>query len=174
MIDRDEFSAWLRLLETPGVGRQSARALLARFGAPEAAIAASKEARREVVGAAVAAALAQAPDEFAARSAAAWQWLTSGGDEPRDAIVVGDPRYPQLLLDSAAHALTRNRVAPISRQHACRCAQADAARGALQLLHSARLHPTRSKWNPCNNGAADRYPPRRCASSPSPGRGRSS
>ncbi len=32
MIDRDEFSAWLRLLETPGVGRESARALLGRFG----------------------------------------------------------------------------------------------------------------------------------------------
>ena len=41
MIDRDEFSAWLRLLETPGIGRESARALLARFGSPEAAIGAA-------------------------------------------------------------------------------------------------------------------------------------
>ena len=101
MIDRDEFSAWLRLLETPGVGRESARALLARFGSPEAAIAAPTQARREVVTAAAAAALASVPDEFATRLAAAWQWLTGGGGEPRDAIVVSDPRYPQLLIDAA-------------------------------------------------------------------------
>jgi len=100
MIDRDEFSAWLRLLETPGVGRESARALLARFGSPEAALAAPTGARKEVVGSAVAAALSRVPDQFAARRDAGWQWLADG-DEPRDAIVVGDPRYPQLLLDAA-------------------------------------------------------------------------
>jgi DNA processing protein len=101
MIDRDEFSAWLRLLETPGVGRESARALLAHFGAAEAAIAASTQARKGVVAPAVAAALAREPGEFATRFAAGWQWLNGGGEEPRDAIVVGDPRYPPLLLDSA-------------------------------------------------------------------------
>ena len=100
MIDRDEFSAWLRLLETPGVGRESARALLARFGSPEAALAAPTGARKEVVGSAVAGALSRVPDQFAARRDAGWQWLADG-DEPRDAIVVGDPRYPQLLLDAA-------------------------------------------------------------------------
>ena len=51
-----------------------------------------------------------------------------------------DARAAQLRVHGAAHALTRNRVAHVSRQHACRCAQADAARGALQLLHGARLH----------------------------------
>jgi DNA processing protein len=101
MIDRDEFSAWLRLLETPGVGRESARALLGRFGSAEAAIGASTQARKEVVAPAVAAALARVPDELETRLAAGWQWLTSDGDEPRDAIVVGDPRYPAALLDSA-------------------------------------------------------------------------
>jgi len=101
MIDRDEFSAWLRLLETPGVGRESARVLLARFGSADAALAASTAARENVVIPAVAAALASVPDEFEARRSAGWQWLTSGGDEPRDAIAVGDPRYPQLLLDAA-------------------------------------------------------------------------
>jgi DNA processing protein len=101
MIDRDEFSAWLRLLETPGVGRESARALLGHFGSAEAAIGASTEARKAVVVAAVAAALARVPDELEARLAAGWQWLTGGGDEARDAIVIGDPRYPPALLDSA-------------------------------------------------------------------------
>jgi DNA processing protein len=100
MIDRDEFSAWLRLLETPGVGRESARALLARFGSAEAVIGASTAARKAVVGAGPAAALAQLPAEFEPRLAAAWQWLTSGA-ESRDVIVVGDPRYPAALLDTA-------------------------------------------------------------------------
>ena len=100
MIDRDEFSAWLRLLETPGVGRESARALLARFGSPEAAIGASTAARQAVVTPGPAAALAKVPEHFESRLAAGWQWLT-GGDEARDVVVVGDSRYPQALLDSA-------------------------------------------------------------------------
>jgi DNA processing protein len=100
MIDREEFSAWLRLLETPGVGRDSARALLTRFGSPEAVLAASTEARRSAVRQDVATALATVPDAFAARAAAGWQWLTSGGEEMRDVVVLGDERYPQALLES--------------------------------------------------------------------------
>ena len=99
MIDRDEFSAWLRLLETPGVGREAARALLARFGSPEAVLGASTAARNAVVQPALARALAVVPEPFEARLAAGLQWL-QGGDEPRDAIVIGDPRYPQALLES--------------------------------------------------------------------------
>ena len=99
MIDREEFSAWLRLLETPGVGRGAARALLARFGAPEAVLAASTAARQAVVPVETARALASVGDTFDARLAAGWQWLTSG-DEPRDAIAIGDPRYPGALLES--------------------------------------------------------------------------
>jgi DNA processing protein len=99
MIDRDEFSAWLRLLETPGVGREAARALLSHFGSPEAAIGASTSARGAVVPAAIASALARVPAAFGERLAASWQWL-QGGPEPRDAIAIGDPRYPQALLES--------------------------------------------------------------------------
>jgi DNA processing protein len=101
MIDRDEFSAWLRLLDTPGVGRESARALLARFGAAEAVIGASTSARESIVAPGVAAALSRPPEHFDDRFDAAWRWLTGGGDERRDVVVVGDPRYPQLLLESA-------------------------------------------------------------------------
>ena len=99
MIDRDEFSAWLRLLETPGVGREAARALLAAFGSPEAVLQASTKARKAVVQLAPAAALAQIPEHFEARLKAGWQWLTSG-EEARDVVVLGDPRYPRALLDS--------------------------------------------------------------------------
>jgi DNA processing protein len=99
MIDRDEFSAWLRLLETPGVGREAARALLATFGSPEAVLQASTEARKAVVLPGPAAALARIPEQFEARLGAGWQWLTSG-EEARDVVALGDPRYPQVLLDS--------------------------------------------------------------------------
>ena len=98
MIDRDEFSAWLRLLETPGVGREAARALLARFGSPEAAIGASTGARKAVVAPEAAAALAQPPANFDARLDAGWRWLSGG--EARDIVAVGDARFPQLLLEA--------------------------------------------------------------------------
>ena len=101
-MDRDEFSAWLRLLETPGVGRDSARALLSRFGSPQAALDASVDARKSVVGTGPALALATLPPHFEPRLAAAWQWLQDAGDgETRDAIAIGDPRYPTPLLETA-------------------------------------------------------------------------
>ncbi|HEY8709478.1 MAG TPA: hypothetical protein VIM34_15970, partial [Burkholderiaceae bacterium] len=65
--DRHELGAWLRLLETPLLGRESARKLLAAFGSPQAVIEAPTHARRELVGAIQAAALATYPDDVAAR-----------------------------------------------------------------------------------------------------------
>ncbi|HEX7435565.1 MAG TPA: DNA-protecting protein DprA, partial [Caldimonas sp.] len=44
-MDRDDIAGWIRLLETPGVGRESARKLLAAFGSPQAIFAASTAAR---------------------------------------------------------------------------------------------------------------------------------
>ena len=101
MIDRDELAAWLRLVETPGLGRESARRLLAQFGSPDAAIAASAAARRDVVGAPMAAALAAVPPGLAALVAATTAWLDGAGDETRDVIVLGDPHYPEMLLQAA-------------------------------------------------------------------------
>ena len=117
MIDRDEFSAWLRLLETPGVGREAARALLAAFGSPEGVLRASTEARRAVVPPGPAAALARIPEQFEARLGAGWHWLTSG-DEARDVVALGDSRYPQVLLDSPDPPLlfyVRGRIALLER-----------------------------------------------------------
>ncbi len=104
MIDRDELAAWLRLVETPGVGRESARRLLAEFGSPEAVLGASSEARRAIVGAPVASALAIEPPGFAELLEATVAWL--GGATATDAaarhiLVLGDPRYPEALLQTA-------------------------------------------------------------------------
>ena len=110
MIDRDEFSAWLRLLETPGVGREAARALARRV---RLARRRSASVDRGAQGGRAARAGGGAGDRSPSSSRRGWrgdwQWLTSG-DEARDVVALGDPRYPRVLLDSrrpAAAASTR-------------------------------------------------------------------
>ena len=101
MIDRLEFAAWLRLLETPGVGRESARRLLAEFGSPGAALGASHAAHKACAGATVADTLAREPSGFAALLAASLAWLDADEGTSREVIAIGDPRYPEWLLQSA-------------------------------------------------------------------------
>ena len=98
LLDSDEFAAWLRLLETPGVGRDTARRLLAAFGSPQAVLSASPAALRSAAGAAITTALSTEPAEFAARLAAARAWLAG----PRSHVItLGDALYPMRLLQSA-------------------------------------------------------------------------
>jgi DNA processing protein len=101
VIARDELAAWLRLLETPQVGRESARRLLAAFGSPQAVIEASSQARREVAGPVPAAALATPSDALDALVAATMDWLNAQAAEPRAVVTLGDAQYPQRLLDTA-------------------------------------------------------------------------
>lgn len=102
MIDPEELAAWLRLLETPQVGRESARKLLAAFGSPQAVLGASTAARREVIGAKAAAALAETSAEIDAVISATLAWLSAAPcAEPRAVITLGDPLYPQALLETA-------------------------------------------------------------------------
>ena len=101
MIDPTELGAWLRLLETPKLGRESARKLLATFGSPQAAIDASVSARRQVISAAPAAALGVPSPELDALIAATLAWLGADVPEARCVFTLGDPLYPPLLLNSA-------------------------------------------------------------------------
>ncbi len=104
MIDRDELAAWLRLVATPGVGRDTARRLLAQFGSPEGVLGASTAARRPLTGEATATALATEPEGFAQLLAATRAWLAArpaGEPSGRDVLVLGDPRYPRALLETA-------------------------------------------------------------------------
>jgi DNA processing protein len=101
VIDRDELAAWVRLLETPGVGRASARKLLAAFGSPQAAIGASNAARRGVVGADAAIALGMASEALDTLVAATLDWIGEKAPESRDVVTLGDPRYPRMLLETA-------------------------------------------------------------------------
>jgi DNA processing protein len=95
-IDPDELAAWLRLLDTPGIGRNAARRLLAAFGSAQAVCQAPLAARRRVVGEALARALDEPPPAWAARVERTQAWLA---DSPRHHVLtLGDPAYPPLLL----------------------------------------------------------------------------
>lgn len=99
MLD-DEFSAWFRLLESPGVGRDSARTLLAAFGSAEAVLLAGANRLRQVAGSVVADALTTRHDEVEARLSVAQAWRHEVPHE-RHVVVFGDPAYPPLLLQTA-------------------------------------------------------------------------
>ncbi len=105
MIARDELAAWLRLLETPGVGRESARRLLAAFGSPQAIFDAPPAALRQVVSAALATALHKLPPGFDALLEATLEWLSTApsDDSPgaRAIVTLGDAAYPPQLLHTA-------------------------------------------------------------------------
>ena len=95
MLNDAEFAAWLRLLETPGLGRGAARRLLAACGSPEAVLSAPAATLRELAGAAVAQALASPPPLFAERLAAAQAWRAASADH--HVLVLGDADPPLLL-----------------------------------------------------------------------------
>ena len=98
-MDREELNAWLRLLETPGIGLEGARRLLAAFGSPQAVHAAVPAALAAVIGPVLAQALGEIPANLPALQDKTWQWLN---EDPRRSILqLGDPDYPQALLQTA-------------------------------------------------------------------------
>jgi DNA processing protein len=100
-MDGAELTAWLRLVETPLVGRESARRLLAAFGSPEAAVDASTTALSAHVGPEAAAALRSPTPALLDLCRATAEWLAAGSAAfPRHIIALGDPRYPPALLQT--------------------------------------------------------------------------
>ncbi len=99
MAAPDNLDAWLRLLRTPGVGRTSARRLLAACGSPQAVFDTRTAALRELVGADAASALNEPPPRHDEQIAATRAWL--GGEASRHIIALGEPAYPAALLETA-------------------------------------------------------------------------
>lgn len=99
LIDREELAAWLRLVETPGLGLDSARKLLAAFGPPQAIFARPSDAWREVVPASQATALSRAADTLPLLVETTWRWLQDA--DTHHVLTLGDAAYPPLLLDIA-------------------------------------------------------------------------
>ena len=131
MIDRDELAAWLQLLETPGVGRDSARRLLATYGSPQAVLAANV--------------LAAPPANFRTLLEATFAWLAS--DDCRQIVTLGDPSYPNSLLETAdpplllyvqgrIELLGAESIAIVGSRHATRQGLDNARSFAAQLSHA--------------------------------------
>jgi DNA processing protein len=94
-----ELADWLRLAETPGVGPETARKLLAAFGLPHNIFAADFPALRQVVSERVARALLAGPD--AAAEALIEKTLLWAAQAPNHVLTLADAAYPQSLLDIA-------------------------------------------------------------------------
>jgi DNA processing protein len=95
----EDFEAWFRLLQTPNLGRDKARQLLAACGSPLAVLHAPTAQLRQIAGPAAADALGRAPPDLATRWQAALDWLQGGTD--RHVLVLGDPAFPPRLLQTA-------------------------------------------------------------------------
>lgn len=103
-MERAELAGWLRLSLTPGIGDGAARRLLAAFGLPEKIFAETSTALRQIVSAAQADALRQAPPGLQAQIDQTWQWLQPTADDgavTRRLVTLGDAGYPASLLEMA-------------------------------------------------------------------------
>ncbi len=97
-----ELGPWLRLSLTAGIGRDTARRLLAAFGEPSHIFTQSESRLRQVVTAAQAQALLQAPEGWQALTENTQEWLQTAPDPKvsRAVIALGDVRYPAAMLDT--------------------------------------------------------------------------
>jgi DNA processing protein len=135
-IDPDELAAWLRLLDTPGIGRNAARRLLAAFGSAQAVCQAPLAARRRVVGEALARALDEPPPAWAARVERTQAWLA---DSPRHHVLtLGDPAYPPLLLATDDPPLLLYAIGDLARLQAPCIAVVGTRHPSRQGLENAR------------------------------------
>jgi len=131
VTDRDELAAWLQLLETPGVGRDGARRLLAAHGSPQAVLAANV--------------LTAPTGTLSALLDATLAWLA--GDERRQIVTLGDPAYPRWLLETAdpplllyvqgrIELLRAESIAIVGSRNATRQGLDNARSFAAQLSHA--------------------------------------
>ena len=96
-MDIEELRAWLRLALTPGVGNTTARKLLTAFGSVQAIFEQSSATLQQLGSDKLARALRSEPADLAAQQQTTMDWLQAGDD--RRIAVLGDPAYPQALLD---------------------------------------------------------------------------
>lgn len=94
-----DWSDWLRLMQTTGVGLDAARKLLTAFGLPSSIFSASYTALRKVVSERVATALSQpVTDEITAQIDLTREWCLC---EDNHLLTLADAAYPQSLLEIA-------------------------------------------------------------------------
>ena len=138
-MGREELGAWLRLLQTPGVGPDTARKLLAALGPPQAIWAQTQAAWQQVAGTRVARAMAQHPEDWPALLDATWAWL-SDGPEHRTIVTLGDPDYPAALLQTADPPCLLYATGQLSQLHELPSARALAVVGSRNPTPQGKLN----------------------------------
>jgi DNA processing protein len=97
-MEREELGAWLRLTLTPGIGKESARRLLAAFGLPGTIFQQDPSALRQLLSAAQAQALQEPPAGLTELLDNTWGWLQEAPAQ-RTVVPLGDAAYPASLLN---------------------------------------------------------------------------
>lgn len=97
-MERGELAAWLRLLETPGIGLSTARRLLAAAGSPQAVFELPPVALAEIASSRQQEALANEPEGLPALIDRTLAWQEAPG---HGLLTLGDPDYPPALLQTA-------------------------------------------------------------------------
>jgi DNA processing protein len=114
--DADQLASWIRLAQIRGVGPETARKLLARFGLPVNIFAANTHALGEIVSERIAQALLAPPDETErAQIELALQWASATGNR---ILTLADADYPAGLLQIADPPLllyVKGRIELLSR-----------------------------------------------------------
>lgn len=136
MAQPDDLQAWLQLLLTPGVGRETARRLLAACGSPQAVLAAKPASLRELIGPDAGQLFKQAPDSHAERLATTLAWLEA--DPTRHVLTLGDDDYPALMLQTADPPLMLYAHGRLDLLHAPALAIVGSRNASAQGLDNAR------------------------------------
>jgi DNA processing protein len=147
LLDAEEFDAWFRLLETPGLGRDAARRLLSSFGSATQVMQASKAAWQQVVGESLAQALGADPNALPARLRAAHDWLRGG--ERRQALSIGDRDYPAVLLQTPDPPLllyVQGKVELLNRRSLAIVGSRNASAQGVDNARSFAAHLSRQGW----------------------------
>ncbi len=147
MLDAEDFDAWFRLLETPGLGREGVRRLLASFGSAERVLQASPAAWQQVVGPQLAQALGSEPDELQPRLRAARAWLDGGAG--RQVLTLGDGGYPPQLLQTADPPLllyVQGQVELLARRSLAIVGSRNASAQGVDNARSFAAHLSRRGW----------------------------
>lgn len=144
-LDRDELSAWLRLSLTAGIGRTTARRLLAHCGSASAIFDQPAAALRGLLTPAQITALLTLSDAQQTALAVTDQWLQAAPAGLVHAVItLADPRYPTSLLETADPPLLLYVAGA-----------ADAFSGAVPLFPAQRALAVVGCRNPSAQGAID-------------------
>jgi DNA processing protein len=102
MMEPNELTAWLRLVSTPGLGRDAVRRLLVAFGSPEAIFLAPRsELQNHINTKKTLVSLTRAPDDFESVLNLTNRWLAEAAQAQRHVLTLSDPHYPNDLLQTS-------------------------------------------------------------------------